>query len=326
MVFDGLVLIVAIMIFGAKNLLQPKSSTPIEVASYASFLGLVLIALVSIEQPGLGIWLYFFAGINLSVIFSKATIRSAAIDKTFAARKLVVSIFIVFFAVGSASLFNSAFRLAGDIQLRSSVQTIVSGNGTIDDVEKVIGLSGRLKAEPEYTAQALTVVASIGDAKALDTVSMRTYEYFPNSMQAKLIRAEVLRAIGREEESCPIRFSLVRLTPWDSSQVLKYFNCLSAGNSDVEISVALEQIEGYLSKTFPLTEGSEFQLLKSYSVNAYFDFLSGKDESAKASLNRAVLLLEVLESAGFEKTIGPSDLADYQICKNLIRNIKDSIN
>lgn len=316
-----LIILVFISLRGVKSILKSNNSTPIEIASYICFLALVLDGLVSIEQPGLGIWLYFFSGICLSVILSKKSVTPMLVRSHSEFPKILVLTLVLMIGLGSASVVISTNRFVKDVQFRSSIQKIYSGNGTNVDLENVIRLAERLRAEPEYTAKALDVVSKLGDAKALDQISKVAYEYFPGSMQASLIRAEVLRALDRESESCPIRFRLVRLTPWDNSQVMKYFDCLAQGGTDQDLKINLEQIDQYRLKSFPMNAGTDFQLLKSHSVNAFFEFLMGRIELSTPSLNKASALLATLEKSNFVTTIGPSDMADYQICKNILKRI-----
>jgi len=316
-----LIILIFISTWGAKSILKPGNATPVEIASYISFLALVLDGLVSIEQPGLGIWLYFFAGICLSVILSKKSKTSLLEQANSQFSKILVLILVFMIGLGSASVVVSTNRFAKDAQIRSSIQKIYSGKGTSVDLEKVIKLASRLRAEPEYTTKALDVVSKLGDAKAVDEISKSAYDYFPASMQAALIRAEVLRVLDRESESCPIRFRLVRLTPWDNSQVMKYFDCLAQGRTDQNLMTNLVQIDQYRLKSFPLNIDSDFQSLKSHSVNAFFEFLMGRYELSTPSLNKASALLRTLEKNNFDTTIGPSDNADYQICKNILKKI-----
>ena len=102
---------------------------------------------------------------------------------------------------------------------------------------------------------------------------------------------------------------------------MKYFDCLAQGRTDQNLMTNLAQIDQYRLKSFPLNIDSDFQLLKSHSVNAYFEFLMGRFELSTPSLNKASELLRTLEKNDFDKTIGPSDNADYQICKNILKKI-----
>lgn len=315
------IILIFISVWGAKSILKSGNATPVEIASYISFLALMLDGLVSIEQPGLGVWLYFFAGINLSMILTKNSKTPMSIASYSQYSKILVPILSLMIGLGSASVVVSTNRFVKDAQIRSSIQKIYSGTGTNIDLQNVIKHAAGLRAEPEYTAKALDVVSKLGDANALDQISKAAYEYFPGSMQASLIRAEVLRALDREKESCSIRFRLVRLTPWDNSQVMKYFNCLAQGKDDQDLMVNLEQIDQYRLKNFPMNAGSDFELLKSHSVNAFFEFLMGRRELSAPSINKASALLAALEEINFDTTIGPSDKADYLICKNILKKL-----
>jgi O-antigen ligase len=317
-----LVLIISIITMGVKCLNKSSNATPAEIASYFSFLALVLDGLVSIEQPGLGIWLYFFAGINISVILSNKTKTLVTAHSNSKPPKALTLILTVVIVLGSASVVVSTNRFVGDAQIRNSIQKIFSGKGTNADVESVMNQARRLRAEPEYTTQALDVFSKLGDANALDQITKVTYEYFPSSMQAALMRAEVLRVLDRERESCPIRFRLIHLTPWDTSQVMKYFDCLAQGEIDSNLKGSLSQIDLYRFKNFPLNGSSNFQLLKNYSVTAFFEFLVNRKDLSIPNLTQASILLRALEKENFSTTLGPSDLADYVTCKNIIKKIE----
>ncbi len=55
----------SVFVYGIRNLSTNGLSKPFSTAAFAAFLALFIDGLVSIEQPGIGIWLYLFGGITI---------------------------------------------------------------------------------------------------------------------------------------------------------------------------------------------------------------------------------------------------------------------
>ena len=96
--------------------------------------------------------------------------------------------------------------------------------------------------------QALRPLATLGDAGKLDSISKAVYDYYPNSIQASLIRADVLKALNRNTESCEIRSLLLKNTPWDFNQLERYIACSLDGYDYPSIIQTLKIVDQFSSK------------------------------------------------------------------------------
>jgi len=208
-----------------------------------SFLSTLLVGLVSIEQPGIGVWTYLFGGLVIAshreAVASVEGVREVTFrhnplqDKFIVTSTWIVTSILIFF---SCVLFQRVFL---DFQLRANLKMLVVGEETTDTILDITRLSTRLGSEPEYAVQALGALAQIGAVNEIDAISKSTFDYDVNSIQANLIRAEVLRALNRSLESCPIRARLIRNMPWDFNQLKSYLICISNGYRDSESRAVL---------------------------------------------------------------------------------------
>jgi len=222
---------------------------PIVFASGIAFIGVFIDALVSIEQPGIGIWLYLFAGIalggyleskskNLNAVIATPIFRDAS--RNISQALILLNVTFLLFSVVLVSN-----RIISDTILRANVQTALLNNGTENTFNTIEKIALRLRAEPEYAVQALRPLAALGDIDKIDSVSSAFYSYYPLSIQASLIRADVLRVLNREKEGCAIRALLLRNTPWDSVQLEKYVICQVNRQVDPEVDSTLNLVSNY---------------------------------------------------------------------------------
>lgn len=191
-----------------------KEVTPQFLASLIAFLMLLLDAIFSIEQPGLGIWLYFFAGLTLAMIPRKFENENSQSDRNILTRKILLTGILIASLLSSSVYLN---RINHDLQLRSQIRNFMVGNSGSQIGAEIIALNLKLQAEPEYTSQAINVLAKMGNASGLDNVSKAAYNYNSNSIQSLLIRQEILRVLNRSNEACPIVEKLVERIPWELS-------------------------------------------------------------------------------------------------------------
>jgi O-antigen ligase len=215
------------MVFLFRNL---SNSNPIPVAASVGFAAMFIDGLVSLEQPGLGIWMYILGGVTVGSTFEVASLRKNGESSN--SKNLTKALSVCSIITLSISSFLLVNRVVFDGILRSNIQTALLNQGTQKTFSNIESASIRLKSEPEYSVQALKPLAAIGDGAKLDLISQASYEYYLKSIQATLIRADVLRALNREVESCPLRSTLIRNTPWDFSQTEKYVLCLVNGYMD----------------------------------------------------------------------------------------------
>jgi hypothetical protein len=317
--FGLMALLVQLLIFGytffagmkiTKDL-NTKNDFPI--AIFAAFLAIFIDGLVSIEQPGLGFWLYLFAGVTVgSSISLNQEFAPKKIAKTFESESKRLYFHQIFRATTTLVLLISTVlistRVIGDTLLRKSIQTQLLNRGSDSTLQKIGSLAESLRADPEYSAQALNVLAAAGDAKLLDSVSEASYQYNKESIQATLVRADVLRALGRINEACPLRITLINNTPWDMSQLSKYLTCLAEGLEDPNYRGTLLKASVYVpsDETKQIPNGMENELyhlnkrFHDYAVVARLYFLLGNIEEAnqhKTYSLKLLLRIQELESS-----------------------------
>ena len=246
-----LTILFVVVTYGVKLLRSEKPISHIALPSFVAFIAMLIDGLVSLEQPGIGIWLYLFAGVVTGLWLearastsgeSKVAIRKGTIEKL-PSRKISLLVCIAVLALSTVLLFNRVWQ---DGILRSNIQTAMLGKSSISTNENIAATSIKLKAEPEYAAFSLKVLAQAGDGQKLDAVSKSFYDYYPNSIQATLIRADVLRALGRDKESCPLRSQIISSVPWDYGQLEGYVICLSEGLKDPDYLGNLQLAVTYL--------------------------------------------------------------------------------
>jgi O-antigen ligase len=232
-----------------KNL---QKSNYVAVSSSIAFVCMFIDGLVSLEQPGIGIWLYVFAGIATASSVERtgyasesSTPKGLHIKIPFGVAK-VATIAISFLLLISCAALSQ--RIYFDAILRSNVQTALLNKATAQTISSIERATIKLNSEPEYSTQALRPLAALGDAVRLDSISKAVYDYYPNSIQSSLIRADVLNALNRDNESCPIREVLIKNTPWDFRQLEKYIICSLDGFVYPEIMESLTKASKYFSE------------------------------------------------------------------------------
>jgi len=239
-------------LYSASHLKNLGKSGVVAVSSSVAFVSMFIDGLVSLEQPGIGIWLYLFAGVavataneqisNTSERNSRKGQNSKIPFTSFKFATLGISFFLLL------SFISLSQRIYFDAILRSNVQTAVLNKATAQTVSNIELATIELRSDPEYSTQALPPLAALGDAGRLDAISKAVYDYYPNSIQASLIRADVLKALNRESESCPIRSTLLRNTPWDFSQLEGYINCSLNGFDYPNIIQTLKIVDQFSSQ------------------------------------------------------------------------------
>ena len=125
--------------------------------TFIALLCLVIDGLVSIEQVGLGIWMYFFAGKILAPLLIRSRDESVlnlelAPKRNSPVDKLVVVSMLIFSLISSGVIVD---RFKNDAQLRSAIQKVMLGSQSEFSYQKIENLAIRLKAEPEYVVQSV---------------------------------------------------------------------------------------------------------------------------------------------------------------------------
>lgn len=242
--------ILGVVLFYSRSLLRNLSKVNcVAVPSVIAFICMFVDALVSIEQPGIGIWLYMFAGVAVASALeqignSNASSRTKGphlISQLTASKFAIISISLLLLI----SCVAISQRIYFDGILRSNIQTLLLSKGTTQTVSNVESATVGLRSEPEYTTQALRPLAELGDAIRLNVISKSVYDYYPNSIQANIIRAEVLKALNIEGESCVIRKRLIQNTPWDFGHLDSFISCLLNGYSEPDDIAILKNVSRF---------------------------------------------------------------------------------
>lgn len=333
--FGLISLIVLLTIFGwvfyvsARLLRNIAPSNAIALSSMVAFTSMFIDGLVSLEQPGIGIWLYLFAGVvvgnNLKPITKKSGQELIMNRKSKGSRSNLKVIYVFLSALlflSSAVLGN---RIVLDGMLRSSVQTTLLNKGTPQTISSIESLSVKLHSDPEYAVQALKPLAAIGDGAKLDAISKAFYDYSPNSIQATLIRSDVLRALNRIDESCPLSATIIKNSPWDIKELSKYVDCSLNGFNFPNFKGDLRRAVNYFipldQSPIPMdgNEVAEINLrLNVASERARVLFLIGDIESARSLQSYGKFLLARL--------IEIESLNPGTVLENKIDYFKDLLN
>ncbi len=294
------------MIFLFRNL---TDSNPIPLSASVAFMAMFIDGLVSLEQPGLGIWMYIFAGVTVAASLENDASKNGISTKNelgekdplVKLRSLVA--FPLLFLI--ASCFVIGNRVIVDGYLRSNVQSALVNKGTVQTFLNIESAAIKLRSEPEYSVQAAKPLAAIGDGVKLDSVSKAIYEYYPTSIHATLIRADVLRALNRENESCPLRSLLIRNTPWDIDQFGKYIDCSLIGHAfwDIKdtLTLAIQFVPEVDESDIPSNSDeirNVYSQLNLVSLRARATFILGEIKSARELQvygNKLLLLLDELK-------------------------------
>jgi len=268
---------------------------------------LLLDALVSIEQPGLGIWLYFLGGVLLAVQRKshegtpQIDLRTARPHENKVVYQLILNYGLV--AILTITSIQTSLRLFQDAHLRSSIQKSMSANSADESVfQEITDRSLRLRSEPEYAVQSLRKLAQIGDAESLDRISRAVYEYNPRSIQATLIRADVLGALGNSSSSCGLRGVLIQNEPWSHTQLSKYLWCSAIGYTDEKTKERALTASKYFYRTqLPQVDNSTTNrdtlsaAIYEYAISARLQILLGDIDRAMSEKLIAIDLIKRLE-------------------------------
>jgi len=245
-----LLAILAIALFySLSHLKNQNKSYVIAVSAAVAFISMFIDGIVSLEQPGIGIWLYLFAGIATASAleqagYSSELSSSKVPNSTFpSVSTKITTLAMTFLLLISCAALSQ--RVYFDTVLRSNVQTMVLNKGTAKTVSNIESAAIKLRSEPEYSIQALQPLAALGDAEKIDSISKAVYDYYPNSIQANLIRADVLKALNQNEESCVIRSRLIKNTPWDFGHLDKIISCILNGYTEPNIIPILKKVDEF---------------------------------------------------------------------------------
>jgi O-antigen ligase len=301
-----LALLVYVFLACFRNFKELTTANAVTVAASVAFMAMFIDGLVSLEQPGLGIWLYLFAGMAVAAATNSFDSSNPLTDvmnqensnESFAI-KLMVGIGMTTLLLSVLTIGN---RVVFDGKLRKDIQTVLLNQGTKETLVSIESSAVKLASEPEYIVQALRPLAEIGDARKLDAISEASYKYYPFSIQANLIRADVLRALGRTRESCRLRERLLLNTPWDSNQLQDFVTChvqVVEYDNYRQVLILAAQYQPEIDESVIASDANEManlaSRLKGVAVNARTYFLIGKMKDAKNLQSYAKRLIERID-------------------------------
>jgi len=276
-----ILIIVSIVLKTIWFLFKSQQITPIFAATSGAFVFLLLDAAVSIEQPGLGIWLYFFAGLTLAMVVSPETRES---PKGGFKLGRAIGIFTLLTSLLGASF--SLNRIYEDFRLRNEIKIFLTGNAFENNRVSLVSHALRLKSEPEYVVKAIEILAKIGDRNSIDLVSKSAVTYNPHSLQALLIRQTVLNGLNKPDEACPILKSIIPLIPWDLELWKSLMLCNDLNIHSPQIRKLAGITQPFISAKIELENNFETQS-KYYSLLAYNDFILGNYLDSKSHIKLA---------------------------------------
>jgi hypothetical protein len=254
--------------------------------TFIAFVCVVIDALVSIEQPGLGIWLYFLGGKVLASVIVNSSPKVISTSNREVAKRISSSSILLACSIlaTTTSIYFVTYRFVNDALLRSSIQNVTTGNPVEADLKKIESLTIKLRAEPEYVVQSVPILAKFGDGPALLNISKSFYDYNPQSIQATGIRAQVLKVVTSLESSCELQVKLLANTPWQRDIVENYLECLKLEFKDANYRNQLAVVKNYLNFSYPAISSIEPSLesMLARAVGARLEFELGNLERANS--------------------------------------------
>jgi len=290
--FGVIALLLLVLLFGLITLSYLRRMQLVRFLSdpsapnFMAFLCVVIDALVSIEQPGLGIWLYFLGGKVLASVITYSSPKVISSSNREVAKRISTSsiLLVCLILATTTSIYFVTFRFVNDALLRSSIQNVTTGNPVEADLKKIESLTIKLRAEPEYVVQSVPILAKFGDGPALLNISKSFYDYNPQSIQAAGIRAQVLKVVTSLESSCDLQVKLVANTPWQRDIVENYLECLKLGFKEANYRNQLAVVKNYLNFSYPAISSIEPSLesMLARAVGARLEFELGNLDRAKS--------------------------------------------
>ncbi len=249
-------------------------------------IAIVIDGLVSIEQPGLGVWMYLLMGCLLGFLIHSNDLSTHPRLATPTLKRNVPLVAILSSALvfSVASSLALASRVLNDGILRHHIQSSMNDPLNKETLKDIVKLTLKLKSEPEYVIQAVQPLAKAGDGDSLLRISKEFYEYSPSSIQAIGIRAQVLSVVTAIEASCPLQTVLVENTPWRKESVEKYLVCLASRYPDENSKANNQSILKYFEFTFrdQLSSGSDLEKILARSIQARLNYNTGKELEARS--------------------------------------------
>ena len=290
----------------------------------------ILSGVVSIEQPGIGIWMYFLLGIVIAAhreaYIDKVSKNSSKIESGSNSRNnLTLGIYkwgvVVILVV---LVFTPINRVQLDARLRSEIQRLAVQQTDLGSINRIVNLTVALRSEPEYSTISLNQISQYGLTNELEEISSATLDYNKNSIQAAWIRADVLRALGRKSESCEIRPKLLENSPWDFSLLQDFLVCRANSNLSSEKIEVLESAAEYIKdldfKNYEPSfekQGEILGAINRASVMGRLEFELGNLTKATRLANYATGLKSSLQTF-IESTNDPANRVNWDEVESLL--------
>lgn len=262
----------------------------------------VVDGMVSIEQPGLGIWMYLFLGYLIGFVSQNNENQTRPNEKKTSIKKVKLTITVLAVTLFFTSVFSAsiAVRVVNDGILRHHVQTATSDPTDQEALKDIAKFSLKLKAEPEYMIQAVRPLAKAGDGESLLQISEVFYDSNRDSIQAIGIRAQVLSVVKSIESSCPLQRILVENTPWRKESVEKFLLCEALGFSEPSYTEVFPLVSKYFAFTFRgyLESGNQYEKILAKALEVRLTIGLGKEVEAgnlKRKLAPELELLKIIQ-------------------------------
>ena len=301
----SIVAIVALVLFkGIKSITSKEENSPLLLPVYSAFVSAIIIGLVSIEQPGLGIWLYFLGGVVLGISSKKILVSTRPILPI---RLSLIACLCITLALSALS-FQVIF---GDLNLRKSVRQVMSGDITNQQIDRLIQNAIALNFQPEYQLNSIDLLAKAGNPLGMNKVSREYYSNFPSSLQNNYVRVAVLTSLGKISEACALRPLIVSAVPWELEQWYDYMMCNVSSSNRNDAAQIAEKVDSYAQFDLTRTKKGSFESVRNIQILAFNAWGQGDVTSFLRYLDDAQISQQEYE-AQLEK-LGNGSIPDTRV-------------
>ena len=299
-----LAIIALVLLKGIKAINSKEESSPLLLPTFFAFISVIIIGLVSIEQPGLGIWLYFLGGIVLGMSSKKILVSSQS--------KLPIKLSLI--GCLCITLLVSALSLQvilGDLNLRKSVRQVMSGDITNQQIDRLIQNAIALNFQPEYQLNSIDLLAKAGNPLGMNKVSQEYYSNFPSSLQNNYVRVAVLTSLDKISEACALRTLIVSAVPWELEQWYDYMMCNVSSSNRSDAAQIAEKVDSYAQFDLTRTKKGTFESVRDIQILAFNAWIQGDVTSFVEYLDDAQISQQEYE-AQLEK-LGNGSIPDTRV-------------
>ena len=284
-----LAIIALVLLKGIKAINSKEESSPLLLPTFFAFISVIIIGLVSIEQPGLGIWLYFLGGIVLGISSKKILVSSQS--------KLPIKLSLI--GCLCITLLVSALSLQvilGDLNLRKSVRQVMSGDITNQQIDRLIQNAIALNFQPEYQLNSIDLLAKAGNPLGMNKVSQEYYSNFPSSLQNNYVRVAVLTSLDKISEACALRPLIVSAVPWELEQWYEYMICNVSSSNRSDAAKIAEKVDSYAQFDLTRTKKGTYESVRDIQILAFNAWIQGDAPSFLEYLDDAQISQQEYEA------------------------------